>query len=212
MRSLLPLVLTIACAACSNRGHDTAGAGSSRVESTNLATEPPSASIYPLRVALRDHDGEPIGADVFRGHPVIVTMFYGSCPAACPLLVSYIKQVEASLAPDVRANLRVLVVSFDAERDTPEALRELARAHHVDTSRWRFAAGPDDDVRVLANALGIHYRKGEGGVFSHNSVVSVLDDDGRIIVRSDNPRDDVVRLATAVTRVSTAARSRLPRG
>jgi protein SCO1/2 len=141
-----------------------------------------------------------IGADVFRGHPVIVTMFYGSCPAACPLLVSY-KQVEAALPSDVRANVRVLVVSFDAERDTPLALRELARAHHVDPSRWRFAAAAEDDARVLANALGIHYRKGEGGLFAHNSVLSILDGDGKIIARSDNPREELVRLAAAITRI-----------
>jgi protein SCO1/2 len=170
---------------------------------TTTAAQPPSASIYPLQVTLRDQNDALIGADVFRGHPVIVTMFYGSCPAACPLLVSHIKQIESALAAGVREQTRVLIVSFDAERDTPAALQQLARAHRVDASRWRFASGPDDEARLLANALGVSYRKGEEGVFSHNSVISVLDGEGRIVARSDDPKAELVPLGAAVTRLGT---------
>jgi protein SCO1 len=154
-----------------------------------------SPSIYGLRLGLRDFDGATVGVDVFRGHPVIVSMFYGSCPSACPLIVSNIKRIEAELPPDVRADLRVLLVSFDAQRDTPTALRELATAQRIDTTRWRFAAGPDDEARQLANVLGVDYREVEPGFFTHNSVISVLDREGRVIARSDDasaPLDPLV--------------------
>jgi protein SCO1/2 len=198
---MLLLAIGVACmSGCNDHGASTA-----RATSTVAAAPSRSPSIYPLGVALRDQDGAPIALDVFRGHPVIVTMFYGSCPAACPLLVSHIKELEAGLAPAVRANLRVLLVSFDAERDTPEALGELARAHHVDASRWRFAAAADDDARVLANALGIHYRKGEGGVFSHNTVISILDGEGRIVVTSTDPRAERAPLVSTITRLDRSS-------
>jgi len=178
----LSLVAFLAPAAC--KEHVTAAPP--HTESASLPAPVVGSSIYPLDVVLRDETGATIGADVFRGQPVIVSMFYGSCPAACPLLVTNIKRLEATLPPEVRARTRVLLVSFDSERDTPDALRELARAHKVDATRWRFASASDDQARVLGNALGVSYRKGEGGMFSHDSVITVLDARGRIVARSSD--------------------------
>lgn len=200
MRTFQSLVAVVALAAASVACHR-APSTSEEHRSAQVAAARSGASIYPLDVALRDQDGAAIGADVFRGHPVIVTMFYGSCPTACPLLVSHVKEVEASLPPEVRADTRVLIVSFDPDRDTPDALRELARAHHVDATRWRFAVASTDDARVLANALGINYAKREGGVFAHDSVITVLDREGKIVARSDDPRAPRAPLAAALTRV-----------
>jgi protein SCO1/2 len=170
-----------------------------RTESAPLPTvTTDSPSTYGLHLGLRDFDGATIGVDVFRGHPVIVSMFYGSCPAACPLIVSNIKRIEAELPPEVRADLRVLLVSFDAARDTPEALRELARAQHVDTTRWRFASAPDDEARQLANVLGVDYRAMDDGIFAHNSVISVLDREGRIVTKSDDASAPLDPLVAAV--------------
>lgn len=200
MRTSRAAVAILALAAASAACHR-APSTSEQQRSAHVAAARSGASIYPLDVALRDQDGAAIGADVFRGHPVVVTMFYGSCPTACPLLVSHVKQVEASLPPEVRADTRVLLVSFDPDRDTPEVLRGLADAHHVDAARWRFAAASTDDARVLANALGINYAKREGGVFTHDSVITVLDRAGRIVTRSDDPRAPLAPLADAVTGV-----------
>jgi protein SCO1/2 len=170
----------------------------SREESGAVAA--PGVALYPLSLELRDQDGAKIGLDVFRGHPVIVSMFYGSCPTACPMLISHVKRLEASLDPEVRATTRVLLVSFDPERDTPAVMRELATAHRVDTSRWRLAAGPDHQVRQLANAIGVSYRNDGDGMFSHNSVVAVLDADGRVVARTEEPRTDVLSLGIALAR------------
>jgi len=183
MKVFLLLLLVSLLSACKGSNGDVA------TTSTHAATvaAPASPPIYPLALTLTDFDSASIGLDVFRGHPVVVSMFYGSCPAACPLIVSHIKEIEAALPGDVRADLRVLLVSFDPDRDTPTALHALADAHHVDVARWRFATGSDDTVRQLANVLGVDYRRGEDGIFSHNSVISVLDREGRVVARSDDP-------------------------
>ncbi len=155
-------------------------------------------SIYPLAVALHDERGAPIALDVYRGHPVVVSMFYGSCPVACPLIVSHVKELEATLAPADREELRVLLVSFDPEHDTPEALSAIARARSLDLSRWTLATGTDDDVRQIAAALGVSYRAMPGGGFSHDSVLTVLDAEGRVRARTDDPNPDLAPLAAAV--------------
>jgi protein SCO1/2 len=164
--------------------------------------EVPSASIYPLDIGLRDQDDQAIRLDVFRGHPTIVSMFYGSCPVACPLIVAHVKEIEAGLSPEVRDATRVLLVSFDPEHDTPAALREMAARHRVDVTRWRFATGSEDDVRVLAAALRISYRKLPGGGFTHDSVISVLDRDGGVVSRVDDPRAELTPLSASVTRIA----------
>ncbi len=198
MKNAFAFALTIvAAAACAHPSRSTSTT-SATIASTS-ATEAPSESIYPLSIALHDEHDARIGIDVFRGHPVIVSMFYGSCPSACPLIVAHVKEIESRLPPEARARTRVLLVSFDAEHDTPEALRAIAERHHADAARWEFAVGADDDVRQLANVLGVVYRKEPSGAFSHNSVISVLDGEGRIVARVDDPRDDLEPLARAAT-------------
>ncbi len=195
--TLLPFAVLL-LAACNDHPRATTPTSAAVTVSAQKA----SPSLYPLGVALRDQNDAAIQLDVFRGSPVIVSMFYGSCPTACPVIVAHVKQIEASLPPAVRAKTRVLLVSFDPEHDTPAALTEIAARHHADPGRWRFAVGPDGEVRQLANALGITYRQGEEGFFSHNSVISVLDGEGSIVASVDDPRADLIPLAEAVTRAA----------
>ena len=197
-------LLALACAGLgcdrANRPDGDQLRGSSTDAPVALATAPSTPSIYPIHVALRDQDGLAIDLDVHRGHPVIVSMFYGSCPTACPLLVSNIKELEASLPPEVRAETRVLLVSFDREHDTPQALSVLAAKHHVATDRWRLATGADEDVRQIASALDVSYRKQPDGSFVHDSVIAVLDAEGRITARTAETLPDLAPLVAALKR------------
>lgn len=186
----LPLLLAIATIACSH--HDQAASDSA------MAINGPS--IYPVAVSLRDERGRAIGLDVFRGHPVIVSMFYGSCPVACPLVVSHVKEVESRLPADALADVRVLLVSFDPARDTPDALAAIAETRGLDLDRWTLATGSDDDVRQVAGVLGVSYRPMPGGAFAHDSIITVLDREGRPVARDDDPNADVGPLVDAVIR------------
>ena len=115
------------------------------------AGDPPT-SIYQLDAALTDQDGRARGLDVYRGHPVLVTMFYGSCPASCPLIIDTLRATEKDLTPAHRADLRVLMISIDPARDTPEALKALAGQRRIDTSRWTLARTDAATVRTHRGA------------------------------------------------------------
>jgi protein SCO1/2 len=147
------------------------------------AAAPRSDSIYELPASLVDQDGRPVGLDLFRGHPVLITMFYTSCRDACPMLVADLKRFERELSPRGRADLRIVLVSLDAERDTPEALRRLAAAHDLDTARWRLLRASEDTVREIAAVLGIHYRRLPDGTFNHSSVITLVDARGVALAR-----------------------------
>jgi len=143
-----------------------------------------SASLYQMQEKLQSQDGKPIGLDAYRGQPVLITMFYGSCPATCPLIIDTLRAVEKKVDEPRRKQLRVLLVSLDSERDTPAALRKLADERRIDTGRWTLAHAEEASVRRIAAALSIQYRKLPNGEFSHSTIISVLDPAGKILVQS----------------------------
>jgi protein SCO1/2 len=195
-------LFALACAACSGRAPTNHVVPANRdatptpvpVETAAAPAAPLGPSIYDLPVHLTDAQGHAIGLDVARGTPVLVTMFYASCSIACPLLVSEVGQVLAELPEPARSRARVLLVSFDAERDTPERLAELVRERKLD-ARWTVAAAPDADARALAAVLGFRYRKLANGDFAHGSTIVALDGEGRPIARTDalGQRQSLVR-------------------
>lgn len=149
------------------------------------AAPPRGDSIYALSASLVDQRGRPVGLDLFRGRPVLISMFYASCPDACPLLIADLQRIERELPSRLRANLRIVLVSVDPDRDTPEALLALARARQVDESRWRLLRAPGDTVREIAALLGVKYRRLPDGTFDHSSVITLLSPDGVILARDE---------------------------
>lgn len=144
----------------------------------------PDESIYHLNVVLTNQSGRQHGLEVYRGQPVLVTMFYGSCPAVCPLLVESVRSTESSLSESQKSQLRVLMISIDSERDTPQALAALAQQRKVDLSRWTLARAESPAVRKIAAMLGIQYRQLPNGEFNHASVITLLDRNGAIVMQS----------------------------
>jgi len=149
--------------------------------SGSIPAELPTASIYQLHAQLATQSAATVGLDLYRGRPTLISMFYGSCPAACPMLITAMQVYESHLDPAARARLRVLLVSFDASRDTPQHLNSVATLHHADPKRWTFASAPDSDARKIAAVLGISYRRLPKGEFEHSLLITLLDSDGRIV-------------------------------
>ncbi len=201
-RSLRALALVslcvVGCARSEPVARDDGKAAPAAAESAEGDEPTPSAaSVFDLAVPLTDQDGKPLA---LAGHPgpVLVAMFYATCPAACPMLVADLKAIEAALDPKTRAATRVILVTFDPERDTTAKLKELAGKHKIDEQRWRFARASEGDVRTLAAALGVKYRKLPNGHYNHSSVITLLDRAGVIAARIEGQEQpsDALRAAT----------------
>jgi len=149
----------------------------STAQSSDENSLPPN-SVYQLQVSIEDQFGEITGLDRYRGNPVLITMFYTSCPHVCPMLISTIKLTESRLSADERAKLRVLTISIDPQRDTPEKLRETSERHHVDSMRWSMARSQPGDLRSIAGVFGIRYKQLADGEFNHSTLIILLDRDG----------------------------------
>jgi protein SCO1/2 len=161
----------------------------------------PTESLYNLKAPLIDQSGKSRGLDVYRGQPVLVTMFYSSCPAACPLLIDTLRSIEKSLRAAEQSQLRVLLISIDPERDTVAALKELARVRRIDLSRWTLVRSDSSTVRKVAAVLNIQYRKLPNGDFNHSSVITLLAPSGEILKQTSNLGSSDPEFVAAIVRL-----------
>src|SRR5262245_44116896 len=99
---------------------------------TENATLFPSPRPLPA-LTLVDQDGRATGPDLLKGHWTVVFFGFTSCPDVCPTTLAMLAQTQRHLT-DLPAGERprVLLISVDPERDTPELLRAYVR--HFDPS------------------------------------------------------------------------------
>jgi protein SCO1/2 len=145
----------------------------------------PPDSVYQSNAQLTDSQGKRSAWRARRGDVHIVSMFYTSCKFVCPMIVESAKAIEQQLAPGERANLRVTLISLDPVRDTPEVLARTARDRGIDSPRWTLAHPDPKDVRSIAGLLGVRYRALADGEFNHNTVLVLLDAEGRVVARTE---------------------------
>ena len=158
--------------------------GLSIAQSSDGISLPPN-SVYHLQVSVEDQFGEVTRLDRYKGHPVLVTMFYTSCPHVCPMLISTIRLTESKLSIEERAELRVLTISIDPEHDTPEKMRETMERHSVDASRWSMVRSEPDDLRTIAGVLGVRYKQLPDGEFNHTTRIILLNRDGTQVASTE---------------------------
>ena len=166
-------------------------------------------SIYQLSVPLVDQSGRDFSLDRFRGNPLLVTMFYSSCPLVCPRIVEALKKTEAALPTAIRNKVPVLMVSFDVARDDAAALKAMVDERHINTNVWTLARSDAAHTRKLAAMLGIQYRELDGGGFNHTSVLILLDGDEKIVGKTFNiggADAKLVQLVAQTTGTNLAAR------
>jgi len=89
-------------------------------------------------------------------------------------------------------------LAIDPSVDTPAHLRAYADENGLDAARWRLLNGGPDQVRVLANALGIRYRAKGTGQYSHTVRVTLLDREGVVVDRVDGVEGSLAPLAERI--------------
>jgi len=136
-------------------------------------------SLYQLDATWTNDLGQALSLSALKGRPQVVAMFFGNCQYACPLLVYKMQQIAAALPENVRTNVGFLLVSFDVERDTPEALHRY-RAQRELGNNWTLLHGNDEQVLELAALLGVKLKKDPQGQFLHSNILTLLKADGEI--------------------------------
>lgn len=143
----------------------------------------PGDSVYRLPAELQDQDGRAFALSSLQGGPVLASMFYTSCDKVCPMIFETLHATLRALPPAERANARVLMVSFDPERDSVAVLKKTAQQRACD-DRWLLARADAGTTRKVSAVLGVQYRRLSDGEFNHSSTISVLDPAGRIVAKT----------------------------
>jgi protein SCO1/2 len=128
-------------------------------------------------VSLVDQSGQPFTNQNLQGHPTLLFFGFTHCPDVCPTTLARLAQVvKAANMPD----LKVLLVSVDPERDTPELLERYVHAFSPD---FGAVTGKLDDIQHFARELGIAIAKVDtgGGQYTvdHSAVVTLLNRKGQ---------------------------------
>ncbi|MDX1508430.1 MAG: SCO family protein, partial [Woeseiaceae bacterium] len=128
-----------------------------------------------------DHDGNAIDASVFEGQWDLVFFGFTHCPDICPITLQVLADARRQLAANGQATLpRIVLVSVDPERDTPEILGNYIAAFGDGNLG---ITGDLQELRKLTGALGIFFQKAasDNDYYSvdHASVVIAIDPQGR---------------------------------
>jgi protein SCO1/2 len=144
----------------------------------------PTDSLYRLSVPLKDHLGRQFDWRALAGRPLLVTMFYGDCNAACPIIIENLRRTVDQVKP-APGRLAVLMVSLDPLYDTPDSLAQLAKSHKLDPAIFRLAVAADEThTRAMAGALQVKYRAVTNGEINHTTRVCLLDAGGKLLASS----------------------------
>lgn len=83
----------------------------------------------PMAITLLDHRGRPFPLRSLRGTVTFLAFGYTFCPDVCPTSLVTLRQARTLLGANA-AQLRVLFVTTDPARDTPERLRWYVSIFH----------------------------------------------------------------------------------
>jgi len=139
---------------------------------------------------LTSQDGAPVALADLLGKVVAVTFIYTECPDICPLLTQKMVQVQDELGAEFGAKVAFVSISLDAERDTPEVLKDYAQFWGAKPDGWSFLTGSPEAVRDVTRRYGVFFAKKEDGSVDHTQLTTLVDAEGQMRVQYLGARFD----------------------
>ncbi len=141
--------------------------------------------------SLTNQDGKKFTLKDYRGKAVAITFIYRECPLPefCIKMSRHFSDMANQIAsdPEGKKKIRLLSISFDPERDTPEKLKQyglgyLGKDSNDDFTVWQLAVGPDKDVRAVADFFGLRYETDENDKtqINHSLITAVISPEGKV--------------------------------
>jgi protein SCO1/2 len=136
---------------------------------------------------LRAADG-PVRLSDYAGSYVLLYFGYTSCPDVCPTSLAKLKAAISQLSQDQQDQVKVLFISVDPGRDTPQKTDDYAK---VFSTAFTGATGTPIEISYIAKALGVTYKIGppaaDGSyLVEHSSYIYVIDRQGYLVMNWDH--------------------------
>src|SRR4030095_9954389 len=153
---------------------------------------------YPpaTEIELTRSDGSRFQLSEMRGHIVLLFFGYTSCPDVCPATLAELRQALAELDKQDAERVKVVFVTVDPERDTPERVQE-----YVDRFNPTFIGlgGEPAELEKIWAAYGVYRevvdgQSAAGYIVNHTARVNMIDAQGnlRVSFSFDTPVEDIV--------------------
>lgn len=146
---------------------------------------------YARGFQLTDFNRQPRSLADFKGKVVMLYFGFVQCPDVCPTALTRAAAVLQQLGPQA-ADLQVIFVTVDPERDTPELLREYMAS--FDPS-FLALTGSATDIKKTADEFRAYYKKvptGSSYTMDHTALSYLFDRQGkvRVVLRHEQTADD----------------------
>ncbi len=161
-----------------------------------------SGLMPPLQFDLTTEHDQTVKAADFRGRVVLLYFGYTHCPDVCPTTLAKLSMVLKQLGPTADA-VRVLFVTVDPDRDTPELLRKYVKAFGP---QFVGLKGSEGALRTLTKRYRVAYSldkpdtHGDYAV-SHSSAVFIFDRKGNVRLLAQ-PTDSVDTISGDLRRLA----------
>lgn len=142
----------------------------------------------PLDLKFINSTGDTVKLEQYfeNGKPVLLTLAYYECPMLCTFVLNGLSKGVAKVAFTPGQDFQMLTVSID-----PSETAQLAAAKKrnqvaaigkaVDTTGWEFFVGEEENINILADALGFkYYYDEERDEYAHAAVSFILTGQGVI--------------------------------
>ncbi len=132
-------------------------------------------------VTLTDTDGRPYNLRADSAGTTTILMFgYTSCPDVCPINLASLDAALDQLGPNRSSSVRVVFVTVDPDRDTPEVVRSYLDRFDVDFVGLR---GEPAELRAAQEGVGVERAVAgapgdPSGEVGHASAMFVFGPDG----------------------------------
>jgi protein SCO1/2 len=118
-----------------------------------------------------------------KGKVLLVSFVFTTCSGSCPATTHRMGSVQQALKDRgllEGGRVRLLSITLDPARDTPDVLRRYMKLYDADSSSWTFLTGPRQRIDKVITAWGMWAKPAANGQLDHPSRVFLVDRQGRI--------------------------------
>lgn len=128
---------------------------------------------------MTNQDGQPVSLGSLKDKWTLLFFGYTFCPDICPTTLAQLRQIKSELPEEAAAKLRVVLVSVDPNRDTPQQLKTYLG--YFD-KQFVGLTTPVENIQKLANAVSIPFINADTSkpnyTVDHSGNLALLGPDG----------------------------------
>jgi protein SCO1/2/putative membrane protein len=179
------------------------GSGANGQQVINLsdligASKPPADAWDPTGIedfSFTSSDGRTVTKADLLGRPWAICFVFTKCLGPCPTVTRQLRNLQDRLRD---YDIRLVTLTVDPARDTPEVLADYARLNGADLSRWHFLTGDQAEIyglihrsfKMPVQEVPPGPDRKEGFEVIHSTNVMLVDRDGVVRGKFNAAKDE----------------------